>query len=55
MIDDPEIWFIFSKERNKIAHEYGDEIQNTVMLIFDDFLRELNKLIDIFNLINKTI
>lgn len=46
IIDNPEIWFKFQEKRNHTSHVYNEEEMNSVVSVFDEFSKELNKLID---------
>ncbi len=51
-IEDPEIWFTFQQVRNLTVHTYNEANVETIISYFDNFSRELSKLIKILLEIN---
>ncbi len=45
LIDNLEIWFDFQETRNITSHTYEQEIIDDVVMIFESFSQELDKLI----------
>lgn len=46
LIDDPEIWFDFLKKKNLTTHTYNEENLDVILSIFDNFSKEMGKLIE---------
>lgn len=46
LIEDPEVWFSFQRQRNLAAHTYDDENLEAVVSEFDHFSAELAKLVN---------
>lgn len=45
LIDDPELWIRFQNARNLINHSYNKDSLEAIVLVFDFFSIEMNKLI----------
>ncbi|MDQ5940968.1 MAG: hypothetical protein QG632_694 [Candidatus Dependentiae bacterium] len=46
LIDNPDLWFDFTDERNLCSHAYDDDIAANILSIFPVFTEELQKFID---------
>lgn len=47
LIDDPEIWFDFTKDRNETVHTYNKAIANSIFSDLHLFDQEMEKLIEL--------
>ena len=45
LIDDPELWIHFQNARNLTSHSYNKDSLEAIVLIFDCFSVEMDKLI----------